>query len=292
MRALVPMATTLALLAVPPAADAAFPGGNGRLVWKRDTDMGPRIWTGRLDGRGHRKAGEISNFSRDAAAQSGYAHWDATGRRLVYFDLAGDGVVVRSARGRLLRKVTRGLWDPDWSPDGSELIGYDEDGVLERVALDGRVIRRIDLRDAMGVPLWPRWSPAGDWIAFHDQEPHQAYISRVRPDGTGAERLTEGWRPIWSPDGRRIAFERSPDAYTMRADGTGIRRVFRARVRKTSIAGMAWSPDGRQIAISTNEYESTSLRPYRIITVPAQGGKPTTHRRARLTFHGLDWQPR
>ena len=292
MRALVPVVTTVFSLALLPPAHAAFPGGNGRLVWKTDTDAGPEVWTARLDGRGHRKVGELENFVTGAAEQSGWARWSPSGRRLVYFDLAGDGVVVKTAGGRLVRKVARGLWDPDWSPDGRELITYDERGVLVRVRLDGTVVRRIDLRDAMGPPFWPRWSPTGDWIAFHEATPGVQYVSRVRPDGSGAERLTEGWKPTWSPDGRRIAFTRPPDVFTMRADGSGVRRVLRSRVRETDIRGLSWSPDGRRIAIATDQYENEPPRPYRILTVPAKGGKPTIHRRSRSIIHGLDWQPR
>ena len=292
MRAVVPIVTAVLSLALIPAADAAFPGGNGRLVWKTDTDTGPEVWTARLDGRGHRKVGELENVVTGAAEQSGWARWSPSGRRLVYTDLAWDGVVVKNAAGRVVRKVGRGLWDPEWSPVGRELITHDEDGLLVRVRLDGTVVRRIALPDAMDAPFWPRWSPTGDWIAFHEPAPDAQYVSRVRPDGSGAERLTEGWKPTWSPDGRRIAFARPPDVYTMRADGSGVRRVLRSRVRETDIRGLSWSPDGRRIAIATDQYENEPPRPYRILTVPAEGGKPTIHRRSRSIIHGLDWQSR
>jgi hypothetical protein len=118
MRVLVPIISTVALVSLLPSADAAYPGANGRLVWKTDTDTGPQVQTGRLTGRGHRKVGELENLVSGAAEQSGYARWSPSGERLVYFDLAGKGVVVKSARGRLVRTVAKGLWDPDWSPDG------------------------------------------------------------------------------------------------------------------------------------------------------------------------------
>ena len=119
MRVLVPIVAIVLFLLVgilPPAAEGAFPGANGRLVWKSHTDTGPQVRTGRLDGRGHRKVGELENFVTGAAEQSGWARWSPSGERLVYFDLAGDGIVVKDARGRLIRKVAKGLWDPDWSP--------------------------------------------------------------------------------------------------------------------------------------------------------------------------------
>jgi Tol biopolymer transport system component len=291
VRSLVPIVTSAVFLFLLPPAEGAFPGANGRLVWKTSTDRGPEVWTARLDGRGHRKVGVLENFVTGAAEQSGWARWSPSGRRIVYFDLAGDGVVVKRAAGRLVRKVAKALWDPDWSPDGRELITYDEHGVLVRIRLNGSVVRRIDL-GAMGSPLWPRWSPTGEWIVFHEAAAHSQYVSRVRPDGSGAERLTTGWKPTWSPNGRRIAFARPPDVYTMRADGSRVRRVLRSRVRGTDIRGISWSPDGRRIAIASDQYENEPPRPYRIVTIPAEGGKPTIHRRSKSIIHGLDWQAR
>jgi TolB protein len=55
-------------------------------------------------------------------------------------------------------------------------------------------------------------------------------------DGSGQQRLTRrGANPVWSPDSRKIAFERHPrspfegrsDIYVMNADGTGQRNLTR-----------------------------------------------------------------
>ncbi len=55
-------------------------------------------------------------------------------------------------------------------------------------------------------------------------------------------------RPAWSPDGRRIAFERLGDASTagiwlMQPDGSGQVRI------STLVGAPAWSPDGARIAV-------------------------------------------
>ena len=68
----------------------------------------------------------------------------------------------------------------------------------------------------------PAWSPDGEWIAFASEQEGTFDIWRMRPDGTGIERLTTGpaidHDPTWSPDGRAIAFTRD--------EGTGVRQVY------------------------------------------------------------------
>jgi Tol biopolymer transport system component len=67
---------------------------------------------------------------------------------------------------------------------------------------------------------------------------------------------SSGWRgsssPVWSPDGRRIAYIVSRhrddnDLYVMNADGSEQRRLTRKEVSHPS-GGAQWSPDGRRIA--------------------------------------------
>ncbi len=48
--------------------------------------------------------------------------------------------------------------------------------------------------------------------------------------------------PLWSPDGKRIAFTRGAGVYVMNADGSGAHRI--ASNRKAEDYNPAWSPDG------------------------------------------------
>lgn len=156
----------------------------GSLAWAPDgrhfayirrRDFTPEIWTGRLDGRGHRRLA-VGQFPR----------WSPDGRTIAYSVNdpsicclpSRTGVWVTDARsGRTIRRLTDTVAGPlDWSPDG------------RRIVYSSFHPRRPD--------------PEAD-----------LYI--VRADGTGsARRLTSArgtieHSPSWSPDGRRIALVRA-----------------------------------------------------------------------------------
>jgi hypothetical protein len=53
-------------------------------------------------------------------------------------------------------------------------------------------------------------------------------------------------RPRWSPDGRQLAYLKGGRLWTMKADGTGKRRLT-----TRAASGPSWSPDGRSIAFAS-----------------------------------------
>jgi Tol biopolymer transport system component len=85
----------------------------------------------------------------------------------------------------------------------------------------------------------------------------------MKADGTGRIRLTNNvsneFRPIWSPDGTKVAFESDRDGfdiYSMDSDGT-------SQTRLTNDPDLdvepTWSPDGAKIAF-TSYREGTQVR--------------------------------
>jgi TolB protein len=130
---------------------------------------------------------------------------------------------------------------PQPPPFNSELWRARPDGLGTK-----RVIRtkRIGISD-------PAWAPEGLRLAYVVvRDPltgGRGSIFVADLNGTHRRRLTKGYAPAWSPDGRTIAFERTstagPAIWLMRTNGKILRRV-------TAGIDPAWSPDGRQLALS------------------------------------------
>jgi Tol biopolymer transport system component len=104
---------------------------------------------------------------------------------------------------------TYGSYAPDWSPDAKRIaftrdlnVSSDDEKHVRGTPMDCRRIMR-------------KGSAYGPEIAV------------MRRDGKRRKRLTHtgGSDPSWSPDGKLIAFERGGWIWTMRADGTGPRRL-------------------------------------------------------------------
>jgi TolB protein len=123
------------------------------------------------------------------------------------------------------------------------VTGPREDFDVQLVSLDGagrQWLTRGRARDTDA-----RWSPDGRTIVFQRRlREGPSSIWTVRPDGSAERRLGAGSDPSFSPSGRRIAFARDGDVYSMRADGSDARRVRHGR---DDAYPSGWSPDGRQI---------------------------------------------
>ncbi|WP_208810620.1 PD40 domain-containing protein [Micromonospora echinofusca] len=143
------------------------------------------------------------------------------------------------------------------SPDGRRIVWVDEQAALWLADVDGTDRRK--LRDGVDGQCWgPTWAPDSDRLAVALVTPTSPGDYRTGVLDVGSGTFTEvgklkGCHPLWSADGRVLAF---PDGDTGRVvvadpDGTGQRFIpdlgGDARYDSFDVAGL--SPDGTRIAL-------------------------------------------
>jgi Tol biopolymer transport system component len=163
---------------------------------------------------------------------------------------------VRASDGGDLQRVT---YDPtgddapsDYSPNGKRLVitrANETTYEIDTVKLDGSGLKRITPEGMEFNFGNGSWSPQGNQIVFSAHVPNGDYHSSVwvvHFNGAGLRQLpiagpcgglfsdpsTYGcFNPVWSPDGRKIAFGRNQgpdgqrDLYTVNSDGSGLFQV-------------------------------------------------------------------
>ena len=285
------------LCGLAPSAEATFPGANGRIAYVRE-----RLVCVRDDDPA------TSCLTRVRNAFS--IRPDGSGRRL----------------------LARAAEEPVFSPDGRRLAfqtnfgdPFNFDKVVIASLRSGRQ-RRLTASEDDDDENDPAWSPSGRRLVFQ----HDLFLTTVRRDGSGMDRLwrgqdpdwsvrgriaftrgyliatfrpgdrrfrhlRDGTTPSWSPDGRWIAFVRElPHERTgiavMRADGSGLRMLTTGPEHHSP----AWSPDGREIAYIRRQ----PLRRREYIIVMRGDGSAhrviRTVRDARVSdgLEDVDWQAR
>jgi Tol biopolymer transport system component len=196
--------------------------------------------------------------------------WSPDGRRIVFQGWGDGAVYVVNADGSGQRTLARRGSTPAWSPDGRR-IAFVITGKLYVVNADGSGHRTLTPRigDAAAASL--AWSPDGRKLLVlleHGSAPLCAICDRVyvlNADGSGLRDLTRklgrslpgpgagpASDPVWSPDGRTIAFVRlntRHGVYVINADGSAVRNLT-PKPRGAVYAAPAWSPDGQKITFA------------------------------------------
>ena len=166
---------------------------------------------------------QLTNFDWSPASAWVYeAAWSPDGRRIAYIQcpLQSDSscelraVTLSGESSVIVRNQTERMRPGGWLPDGSAVVVTltrpDKTAIIGLVPTDGSPF--IPLHSINGwtgryAPL-PRVSPDGQLIAFVDGSPGDIHV--VSRDGRTTHRITdhpaEDFFPVWSPDGRHLAF--------------------------------------------------------------------------------------
>jgi Tol biopolymer transport system component len=173
--------------------------------------------------------------------------WSPDGRRLVFVHATptpgGNGIYTVRPNGSDKRKIatTAGWALPQWSPDGRRIVFDKRDGIAVMNA-DGSHVHELNAAAGPNGPGAPSWSPDGRKLVFFNtpfntprrRGGYRAEVWTMNADGSGKERLYRSgccvgyWAPpVWSPDGRLIAFsaDSAGGTFVINADGTGLRRL-------------------------------------------------------------------
>jgi Tol biopolymer transport system component len=262
------LSAVIGVLAVAaPAAEATFPGANGKLTWTGRGSCLPHgglcagaIYTGSLDGSDQRR---LADGGLDGV-------WSPDGTHIAYTGgsqiapgvpigsggVVGEGISVMDADGSNQHALLGPGVGPggqaflpipvSWMPDGYHLVYEDTNGQLWETDLTGLVRTPVALGKT--VNQFFKVSPDGRRIAY------VAGGLRIMNFDGSADRLVTN-SPVdglgtldWSPDGKRLMFvfvacgttSCTPFVYAIDATGSNERQI-------SSGSEPVWSPDGTKI---------------------------------------------
>lgn len=289
----------LALLAMPAAAQAAFPGQNGKIAFTSAN----QIWTMQPDGSGRTQLTSPPPGFRDGAPS-----WSPDGSRVLFDRLdcrSGTScnsysIRVVNADGTSDTQVIATGQTPSWSPTGTRLVYTVQSqtsncGQIYTAKADGtgQAVFSTFCDETTDCCLGaPSWSPDGRTIAYQWQTWEEVPDPNCVPSEPqfcefdyGPPMLVptgdRGAAPNWSPDSEEIAYQvtawftQGGPIAARRADGFAPAR----QLTSSQDSEPAWSPDGTEIAF---------VRAGSIYVISAADGSGVT-----LLGAGFqpDWQP-
>jgi Tol biopolymer transport system component len=204
-------------------------------------------------------------------ASGGCPVWSPDGRRLAFWaqDRKGRfaGIdVVRPGKGppRVIAR-TKGAWCPVWSADGHRIFFFVGARNPYVANADTGAVSKPSAAERRQVRLAPTagqfWSTDGKLLDAEGDFDENHYVVRVLTlHGVASTfRWSDDYSPVWSPDGRKLAFVRMQKVEQIFILDTVSKRLHRLAAGTNP----AWSSDGNWIAFE---------RKNEIFVVPARGG--------------------
>ena len=215
---------------------ACSPDGR-RIAFRSERDFKPDLYVMDSGGNNVTKLTNDNNFESRPS-------WSPNGMKIAFssfrFLVGNSEIYVVDADGKNEINLTQhemGDVVPSWSPDGSKIafVAGPQNVQFHPLHIfvinaDGKERRNLTDDTNLTDSFSPTWSPDGKSIVFSSRPNiSERHIYVMTATGKRLERLTKGkdynGRPIFSPDGTRIAYESTRDGdwniYLMDTDGGG-----------------------------------------------------------------------
>ena len=188
---------------------------------------------------------------------------------------------------------SRGITEYALSPD-ERYVAFVIRGEIFVMPIGGGTVRRLTRSPAHDRDLaWSRDMKKLLFVSDRDGCPNIYVVEHNDPRHPSltqahrfkVRRLTSSDVPIsgvsFSPDGRKIAFLKSGQLWTMKPDGRGAKVL----VQTPRVIEYAWSPDSKWIMYSRIDPRFAS----ELYLIPADGGKPRNATRYATRNFGISW---
>lgn len=231
--------------------------------------------------------GKPAKLTNDRAYKC-HPAWSPDGRTMA-FSSDADGTLqlwLREMASGSERQLTKlkdaAALSAAWAPDGRSLAFLNQEGELHTVDVAGGAVCKI--YDALWEPGRPSFGPDGRMIALAAFKPASARyregLSEIltvdlttgkgvyAPILLGKSIATRGDDgPVWSPDGRAMAFVFASTLWTVPVDASGAFSGAPKRLNAEVSDAISWSGDSRSILYLSNG---------KLRLISAAGGKPRT----------------